>query len=178
MNNTMAIAYDDKFFADVQKSGSGWTSKTTFPSALGNPSAVYIVGDTDHSTGTTNNQSRPIAVIGNFSITRDLLSSSGPLIIIVDGNVTIDFSVATIQATIYATGNITVNTKGDQTDPILNVTGSLIADQLIFNRDLANIPTNVGVPSQKINFDARVISGTSSYPISMKQANAYWVVTD
>lgn len=181
MNNSMAVAYDDKFFTEVQTS---WTNKTTFPSALGNASPVYL-GTTgspvnlSHSTGDKNTQSRPIVIIGNLNITRDLESTStGPLIIIVKGNVVINWDVAIIQATIYATGTITVNTHGDQTDPILNVTGSLIADKLIFNRDLANILTNVGVPSQKINFDARVISGTRAYPISMKQANAYWVVTD
>ena len=184
MKNAMPVPYDDKFFADVTGQGSAWVLKTNIASAFSssNSDAVYVNSSQTHdNSSNTNKHARPIVINGDFTVQSDLLlqnSSSGPLIIIVHGNVIIDYSVATIQATIYATGTISIPTKGDQTDPILNVTGSLIADQFDFKRDLANILTNVGVPSQKINFDAKVISGTSAYPISMKQANAYWVVTD
>jgi len=177
----MNAPYDNKFFDDVQ---SSWTIKPNFVSATGsaNPIAVYVDnGDQSHDNSNNKNKyARPIVIIGNLAINADLLvdvSSSSPLVIIVQGDVSIAKSVQLIEATIYATGTITVNTQGDETDPVLTVKGSLIANQFDFKRDLPNIPSNNGVPSQRIVFDPKVLSN-SSIPVSMKQVNAYWVISD
>ena len=181
MNTKMEAPYTISSFDDIV---SNWVSKPNITSGLNsaNSDAVYVDENQEHNNSSNKNKyARPIAIDGDFAINTNLLvntSSESPLIILVNGDVTIGADVETIQATIYATGTITIPTKGDQTDPILNVIGSLIANQFDFKRDLANIKENVGVPSQKIIFDARVISGTSAYPTSMKEANAYWVVTD
>ncbi|PJC23574.1 hypothetical protein CO058_02710, partial [candidate division WWE3 bacterium CG_4_9_14_0_2_um_filter_35_11] len=181
LNNKMDAPYDNKFFDDVQ---SSWTIKPNFVSATGsaNPIAVYVDnGDQSHDNSNNKNKyARPIVIIGNLAINADLLvdvSSSSPLVIIVQGDVSIAKSVQLIEATIYATGTITVNTQGDETDPVLTVKGSLIANQFDFKRDLPNIPSNNGVPSQRIVFDPKVLSN-SSIPVSMKQVNAYWVISD
>ena len=188
MTSEMKSPYGSEFFDKVTASSSGWTDKSskTVKKVLEESDPAYI----DTSSGTltlgasTNKHTRPIVLIidggtGTLNITGDVTSDLGEtVVLIVNGNVSIDYSVTNIYATIYATGSITVKTKGDETDPILHVYGNLYASSFNFQRDLANIPTNIGVPAEKIIYEPRLIGNSNNYPSAMKQVNTFWIVRD
>lgn len=177
----------------AQNGDLGYSEETSLNASI-KKNKAYFTSNSDETINANININQPsdptdsgittfvdLSGSNTLTIRKDIETSSNVLIIYVNGNVIITPEVNSLNSVfIVATGEITVETAGEDLDNELLVRGGLYGRNVVFKRNLSDVPANFLKPATMVMFDQKVVnySKSAEFSAEIKESKVYWILKE
>ncbi|MDQ5981862.1 MAG: hypothetical protein QG570_620, partial [Patescibacteria group bacterium] len=178
----------DDVKALIASGSSDWKEKPNFNAAINSSDMSYVsVAENANIGGSVSNSGKvrivlvEVANSKTVNIDNDLITSelNKPIILYVKGNILVKQNVTELNSVfLIATGTIEFETAGDDIDQPININGALYADDIVFQRDLADNLSGIDEPAERIFYNSSLILNSDSLPAEVTESKVYYILTE